>query len=486
MDSTKMLDAMQNSLGQQLPHILGAVAILILGWILAVCARAAVRRLLGMANLNRRVRETTNLGLDLESGVAIGAFWLILLITLVGVFNAVNLELLSAPFKAVVERVLAYLPNLLGGVVLTLVAWLLASLARGIATRVLAATSIDEKLLEGAGMSGVSGNLGNVLFWLVILLFIPPVLAAFKVEGLLEPFRSMVDKVLNMVPSLFAAAVIGLVGWLVARILADLVTNLLAAAGIDRWGAKAGMASKMTLSSVGGSVVFIFIFLPALIAALDAAQLTAISGPATDMLGMVMASIPNIVAAALILAITWFVARLVAGLIENFMSAAGFNTLPEKIGLGKAFSGRMHLSAVVAKLLVFSAMLFATVEAANRIGFTQLRDVVTTFIRFGGQVLLGSIILTVGFWLANLASDAIERVGEDSAGAARIARFAILGLVLAMGLRAMGIADSIVELAFGLVLGAIAVAVALSFGLGGREAAGRQMEHWLSRMRRDK
>ena len=62
----------------------------------------------------------------------------------------------------------------------------------------------------------------------------------------------------------------------------------------------------------------------------------------------------------------------------------------------------------------------------------------------------------------------------------------ILGLVLAMGLRAMGIADSIVELAFGLVLGAIAVAVALSFGLGGREAAGRQMEHWLSRMRRDK
>jgi hypothetical protein len=58
--------------------------------------------------------------------------------------------------------------------------------------------------------------------------------------------------------------------------------------------------------------------------------------------------------------------------------------------------------------------------------------------------------------------------------------------VIAMGLRAMGIADEIVNLAFGLTLGAVAVAVALSFGLGGREAAGRQMEHWLSRLRKDK
>jgi hypothetical protein len=53
-----------------------------------------------------------------------------------------------------------------------------------------------------------------------------------------------------------------------------------------------------------------------------------------------------------------------------------------------------------------------------------------------------------------------------------------------MGLRAMNIADDIVNLAFGLTLGAVAVAFALSFGLGGREAAGRQMEHWLSRIRK--
>jgi hypothetical protein len=55
-----------------------------------------------------------------------------------------------------------------------------------------------------------------------------------------------------------------------------------------------------------------------------------------------------------------------------------------------------------------------------------------------------------------------------------------------MGLRAMGIADDIVNLAFGLTLGAIAVAVALSFGLGGREAAGELMKNWLSKFHSEK
>ena len=64
---------------------------------------------------------------------------------------------------------------------------------------------------------------------------------------------------------------------------------------------------------------------------------------------------------------------------------------------------------------------------------------------------------------------------------ARIAQFAILGLVFAIGLRAMGIANEIVQLAFGLVLGAIAVAVAPSLGLSGPEAAGKLLDRWFNR-----
>ena len=129
------------------------------------------------------------------------------------------------------------------------------------------------------------------------------------------------------------------------------------------------------------------------------------------------------------------------------------------------------------------AMLFASVEAANRLGFYQVRDVVTEFIQFAGQILLGSVIIMVGVWLAGLAAKSINAVGSNNQQFANIARFAIIGIVLAMGLRAMGIANDIVNLAFALTLGAIAVAVALSFGLGGRDAAGEQMSHWFKNMR---
>ena len=147
---------------------------------------------------------------------------------------------------------------------------------------------------------------------------------------------------------------------------------------------------------------------------------------------------------------------------------------------------RMQPSRLVALLVLIVAMLFATAEAANRLEFTQVRDLVALFIRFGGNVLLGAVILIIGSWLANVAHDAIKRANTThSEGLASIARVAILGLVIAMGLRAMGIADDIVNLAFLLTFGAVAVAVALSFGLGGREAAGRQMEYWLSKLRKE-
>lgn len=130
-------------------------------------------------------------------------------------------------------------------------------------------------------------------------------------------------------------------------------------------------------------------------------------------------------------------------------------------------------------------MLFAVVEAGNQLGFQRFSDLILTFIEFAGDVLLGSVILIIGFMLANAAYEAISRASGSPTPLARVARFAILGIVLAMGLRAMGIADDIVNLAFGLTLGAIAVAVALAFGLGGREAAARLASRWVDRLHQE-
>jgi hypothetical protein len=353
-------------------------------------------------------------------------------------------------------------------------------------SRVLAGTEWDDKLSKEAGMEPMSKNVGNVLFWLVILLFIPAILGAYDLQGLLSPVQAMVNKVLDALPNVFAAFVIGFVGWLVAKVMRGLVVNLLSAAGVDKAGHNAGLDQSVQLSRVTGTLVFIFIFIPTLIAALDMLQIEAVSRPATEMLGQILNAVPHIVAAGLILVVTWYVAKFASALVSRLLSGMGFDSLPDRLGMGQSLGGgQLKPSALVGIVIVFFAMLFATVEAANQLQFDQVRDVVTTFINFGGEVLLGGAILLIGFWLANLAHTAISRSGTDNAkGLARLAQVAIIGLVIAMGLRAMGIADDIVNLAFAFTFGTVAVALALSFGLGGREAAGKQMEHWLSKLRK--
>ena len=485
MNMTALWDSLQSSLGAHIPQLFGALAIFVLGWVVAVLVRAGVRRSLGFIGVNHRFGKLTGKGVDIEGAVALGLFWVVILLTLAAVFNSLDLALVSGPFAALTTQLFEYAPRLLAGLLLALVGWLAASVVRAVAQRLLDKTTLDEKLSEHADMAPISEGLASALFWLVILLFVPAVLGALQMDGLLDPLRAMIAKTLDMVPNAVAALVIGGVGWIVATVLRNLVTNLSRTAGVDKLGDQAGMAPSVKISSVLGLLVFVVVFVPSLIAALDALKIEAISRPATDMLAMLLDGVPHIIAAGLILVITWLVASFASKLLASVLAALGFDTLPARVGLAHAFEST-PASTVVGRVALFFAMLFATVEAAAQLGFGQVSDLVSSFIRFGGDILLGSAILVIGFWLANLAHDAIDRAsGARSQGLARIGRYAILALVLAMGLRAMGIADDIVNLAFGLTLGAIAVAVALSFGLGGREAAGKLMDHWLSRFRKE-
>ncbi|MEL7186216.1 MAG: mechanosensitive ion channel [Pseudomonadota bacterium] len=486
MNFESMFNSMMETLSSTLPSLLGAVGILVVGWFIAILLRAGTRRLLDAVNLNERIASSTDSEVDAESMGASGVFWVAMLLVLIAFFNVLDLEIVSAPLQALVTKVFEYGPSLFAAGVLAILAWVLASLARGLLETALSKTTIDEKVSSEAGMKPVSSSIGDVVYWLIILLFLPAILGTLKMEGLLVPVQGMVDKILAMLPNIFAAALIGIVGWFVARILRDLVQNLLTAVGIDRLGDKAGLSGKVSLSQLAGLVVFIFVFVPALVAALNTLQIAAISGPATEMLSAFMTAIPDIFAAVIIVSIAVVLAKFISELVATMLDGLGANALPAKMGLGAVADSSFSLSRFAGQVVSFFIILFASVEAANQLGFDQVSGIASTLVEFAGQVLLGAVILIAGFWLAGIAHSAVLRISGESAGAlAGILRAAIIGLVLAMGLRAMGIADDIVNLAFGLVLGAIAVAFALSFGLGGREAAGKQMEYWLKPLRDD-
>ncbi|RMH87718.1 hypothetical protein EBB59_12615 [Lysobacter pythonis] len=495
--------SLQNSLGNYLPHLLGGIAILLVGWLVALALSAGTRKGLGALALNRRLNAATPQADDFDYEKLAGrlVFWFVLLLAVLGMFSVFNVEGVSGPLSVLAATIMAYLPRILLALGLALFAWIVATVVRGLVNRGLDATRLDEKLSQDAAMPPVSATMGNVAYWLVLLLFLPAIVGVLEIDGLLGPLTVMTGDIMSMLPNIFVAIVIAVVGWVVAKVVRGLVGNLLASTGIDRFSAQNEGTRDLRLSQLGGTLAFILVFVPALIAALDALKISAISGPLTHMLDIMVSAIPGIIAATAILLLAWFIGRFAAGLVARLLSSLGLDRVPERLGLGHAFGsspavtapaqpivndepapparGPASLSDFAGKLALFFIMLFATVEAADLLGFTGVRDLVATFIAFGADILLGLVIFVVGYWLANLAAEAIQRANPGNAvGLSRIARIAILGLVIAMGLRAMGIADDIVNLAFTLVLGAVAVAVAIAFGIGGREAAGKLANRW--------
>ena len=470
---------------EQFHPILAAIAILIVGWIIALVVAAGTKKLLQKLGTNQKLSNATGHRSNVESIVSRVVFWIVMIIAVIGALNALNLNSVSGPFSSMIQQFLLFVPQLLAAVAVGFIAWLVANVAKVGLQKLLDRTSLDEKLSAEVGVSPISQNISEIVYWLLLLLFLPIVLSILGLTGLLYPVQNMVNQAVGFLPNLFIAGIIVFAGYILAKIVRGIVEGLGNSLNLQQQAEKIGLFKGSNLPRLLGSFLFAVVMITALIVAFEALGVEAISQPATAMLHEIMNAIPHIIAAGLILIVAYVVSRFVAKLVVEVLAGTGVDDIPAKVGVQR-FLGETKVSCVVGYLIVLFTMLFAVSEAANRLGFDQISDLIAMFIYFGANILLGAVILVIGFWLANIVANVVQR-GEykSSRWLANLVRVLIMGLVLAMGLRAMGIADSIVNLAFGLTLGAVAVAFALAFGLGGRAPAERVLSDLIDKAKRE-
>lgn len=455
---------------EQVQPILGAIAILIVGWIVALLISGGVKTLLAKVNLNQKLNQSTQTSTNIEQIIARVIFWFIFIIAIVAGLNVLDLTSVSSPFSSMIGNVMTFIPTLIAALVVAAIGWLIATFVRSALVRALDKTNLDDRLSQDVGVSPVSKNIAEIAYWLILLLFLPIVLSILGLDGLLAPVQTMVTEAITFLPNLFIAGVIVFVGYVLAKVVRSIVEGLANSVGLQAQAEKFGLFKSGNVAKILGSFVFAIIMITSLIIAFDALGVESISQPATSMLQQILTAIPNVLAAAMILIIAYFVSKFVAQLVSELLAGTGVDEIPAKLDVQR-FLGEQKVSKAVGCLIVFFTMLFATSEAANRLQFSNVSDLISTFIQFGANILLGAVILVIGFWLANIVANVVQRGKSRWLGT--LVRVLIMGLVLAMGLKAMGIADSIVNLAFGLTLGGVAVAFALAFGLGGRVPAER-------------
>ena len=498
----ELFNQIMATIGSYVPNLLAALAVLVLGWIVALIIAAIVRGIVKRISWKNKLAvwfagEEKAETVPVERYVSKGVYYLLMLFVLVAFFQTLGLTLITEPLNNLLNEIFQFAPQLLGALALFLVAWILAAALKLILTKVLTAAKVDERLGSKIGAEeepqwSLTKMISNAAYWLVFLLFLPPVLTALAIEGPLGPIQGMLTKILEFLPNLFTAAIVIVLGWFVASVVKRIISSMMAAIGADRFSEQVGLAKilgEQKLSGVIGLIIYILILIPVIIIALNTLALDAITQPASNMLNLILSALPAIFAAALLIIISYLVGRVVAKLITNLMAGLGFDNLLARLEVSKEppAEGDKKPSEIAGYIVLAIILLFAVIEAANLLNFTKLSDLLTEFMTFSIQILLGLIIFGLGLFLANWVAKRILAGKRAQAGLfALVSRVSILIFAGAMALRQMGLASDIINLTFAFLLGAVAVAAAIAFGIGGRDYAAKQIEKWSRSMGTDK
>ncbi len=500
-----------------------AIAILVGGWVVAIFFASITENAMKRTDIDNKLANWltgSRSDFPIEKWASATVFWIILLFTLVGFFQFLKLDAVATPLNGLLGQIASFLPKLGGAAILAGIAWILATISKVIVSRFLRSAQIDTKVnsqvndpidltsesVTTSNTIPLSETLASALYWFILLLFLPLILDTLGLVQALQPLQNLVNQILSALPKILKAVIIGGIGWLIAQVVKRIVTNLLATSGADqflrRW---TNSQTEYRFSQVVGNFLYILILIPTAISALEALEVAAISRPATAMLDQVLRFLPQIFVASAILTIAYFFGQFARDIISGILTGLGFNNILQWLGFpaiaatpmesriyedtenGSVTSLPPQTPSQIVGIIVFLAiMLVAIATATDVLQINALTRIVFGVLQVAGQVLSGVIIFAIGLYLANLAFNLITSTGGRQARIlGHAARISIVALITAMALKQMGIASNIVDLAFGLLTGAIAVAIAVAFGLGGKDIASQQLREWLDTFKRN-
>ncbi len=368
-----------------------------------------------------------------------------------------------------------------------IVGYFISKFAAAIVSGAINRTGLGQRAKTTGGNIGKS--LSKAVFWVLWLVFILLGLGQFPmVADQLAPVKGMLTNIFDYIPNVIGAGIVLGVGVMLAKVVKEALASTLEAAQVDRLAGRYGFAGASeeaattnniarSMGGLAGAAVTLF----AAIAAINTLKIPGISEPISGMLDMIVTYIPNILGAALILAIAVFIARFVSRLAENTLPALGVDNSLSAIGSLDGVDGDGVLPSKIISTVSFVGIILMGLTAAMRtLGIPELTNVFNTLLEVGGRVVLGAIIIGAGLFIANFVSRIVSETSGDLAG--RIIKYATVVIVTFMGLSQMNLGEEIVDSAFRYTVMAASVAGgvggALAFGLGGREWAAKKLNQW--------
>ncbi|MDB5807914.1 MAG: hypothetical protein JWN94_36 [Betaproteobacteria bacterium] len=215
--------------------------------------------------------------------------------------------------------------------------------------------------------------------------------------------------------------------------------------------------------------------------------------PARAYLGEVIAYLPRLALALLMVVVGWFVAKAVRFAVERGLRAINFNVLTSRSGMDEFLQQggtRSDITSVFGFLTFCLVVLASLIVAFNTLGLAYATDLLGRLMLFVPKLMFALLILTLGAYFARFVDQAVlshcrESGVRDAEFLAKLAQYAVMTFVVLIALDLTNIGGDLVRETFLIILTGIVLAIALAFGLGGREWAASMLEHWWPRAKKD-
>ena len=195
-------------------------------------------------------------------------------------------------------------------------------------------------------------------------------------------------------------------------------------------------------------------------------------------LNAILGALPALIGALIILVIGYIIAKVLQGITTRVLKSVGFEGWMEKGGI-KQFFDRSQTSqtpvSILGKLVFWLVFFIAISMAVDTLGITAISEVLAQFIAYIPQLIAAVLILVLATLLANFVAG-IVRGATGSSIAGSVAQYGIIVFAVFAALTQMGIAEELIAPTFLILLGSVALAAALAFGLGGQGVAQRLVE----------
>jgi len=300
-----------------------------------------------------------------------------------------------------------------------LIGWLIAIIVRAVVSGAINRTGLGKQAKTTGGNIGKS--IGKALYWIILLIALLLALGQFEaLKEPLAPLSDMMSGILGYGKNILGAVLLFVIGGIVARVGKEATQSSLEAVQVDTLAVKAGLkeegaASGNIARSLGG-LVSALILIGFGIAAIDALGIESISEPISGMLKTVLGYIPQIVGAAIILALTVFIARFISNLAKSTLPALGVDNSLKSVAALDGDSPSFVPSNIIATVGFVGIVLMGLTAAMKTLGIPELTNVFNTLLEVGGRVVLGAILIGAGLFIANFISKIVTQTSGDLAG----------------------------------------------------------------------